>query len=78
MNFILHNFDWVTGILAIVLQFFIIKKCWWAPIAGLLYQPVWVIYIIITGEYGFILPTIMFAVLYAYGTVKWTKERRIT
>lgn len=75
MAWLADHFDWILGSAALVLQFFMIKKYWWAPIAGFCYQFFWVYYIMVTREYGFVMPTIGFAFLYMYGMIKWYKEK---
>jgi hypothetical protein len=75
VRYLVEYFDWWVGFGAIVIQFLLIKKLWWAPIAGLVYQPLWFFYIFITREWGFLPPTLLFTILYSYGIVKWKKDR---
>lgn len=67
--------DWILGLSALGIQFCIIKKWWWAPIAGVLGQSLWTTYAITREDYG-LLPSILgFTILYGYGIVKWSREK---
>jgi predicted Rdx family selenoprotein len=75
MNLFMEYIDWILGISALLIQLCIIKKWWWAPIAGFLGQSLWLTYALSREDYGLIPSIGGFTILYAYGIWKWTKEK---
>ena len=63
----------VLACLAIVLG---MRKVWWAPIFGLAVQPLWLLWIALTGAWPLLLTTVFLAVTYAVAIPKWRRERQ--
>lgn len=53
----------------------IIYKKWWGFGLGLFQQVLWVVYAIITKQYGFLASAIVFTILNFVGLRKWKAER---
>lgn len=47
---------------------------WYGWAIGFLAQPVWAVYAIVSGGYGLILTSVLYAVVYWQNLMKWRKE----
>ena len=67
--------DWLLTIMGCSTFLLAGKKVWWAWYLGLATQVVWVVYAILTVQYGFLLGVPLYGAVYAWNAYKWTKER---
>ena len=66
----------LTTIATIGVIFAMTRKCWWAPIAGLLHEGLWVGYALTAdGGWPLLGACFAYAVLYAIAIPKWYRER---
>ena len=59
------------GIVGIVLAGSKYKLGW---LIGFFVQPLWVVFAVVTGQYGFILNAVVYAIVYARNWVRWRRE----
>lgn len=50
------------------------RKIGW--LVGFFVQPLWIVFAITTGQYGFILNAVIYAVVYARNWLRWRREER--
>jgi len=67
--------DWIVSFSSIIVLFLMGRKFWWAPIAGLGSQVLWIVYVIKTSQTGLMLGVLGFTFVTALNAIKWTKER---
>jgi len=51
------------------------KKFWWAWVWLSVYNLAWIAYSTITKQYGFLLASVVYQVIYARNAVKWRSEK---
>lgn len=66
--------SWLLAALGIATMFFAGRKKWWAWPIGILTETLWVVYSIITEQYGFIVASMAYIVIYLKNTNSWYKE----
>jgi hypothetical protein len=50
------------------------RKVGW--LIGFFVQPLWIVFAIVTGQYGFILNAVIYAVVYARNWLRWRLDQR--
>jgi len=63
--------SWVLSLLGILCTVLIGKKYWWAWLISNCVNVLWIIFSITTKQYGFLLTSVVYAVLYWNNMVKW-------
>ena len=66
---------WAVSFSSIIVLYLMGRKFWWAPIAGLGSQSLWIIYVIQTKQIELMLGVFAFTFVTILNAVKWTKER---
>lgn len=66
---------WIVSAASILVLFLMGRKYWWAPLAGLSSQVLWVIYVIRIHEWGLLVGVFGFTFVTILNAIKWTKER---
>ena len=66
---------WAVSLASIIVLYLMGRKIWWAPIAGIGSQVLWIIYVIETKQTGLMLGVFAFTVVTILNAIKWTKER---
>lgn len=61
-----------VGIVGIILAGSKRKVGW---LVGFLVQPLWIVFAITTGQYGFILNAVIYAAVYARNWLRWRREQ---
>lgn len=74
----MDNQLWSWILTAVGLAGFILagKKVWWCWYVNLGCQVLWFTYAIVTEQYGFIVASIAYSVVFYRNAVKWTKEHK--
>lgn len=52
------------------------RKVWWAWFVGTAAQGLWIVYAVVTEQYGFIISALAYGWVYSLNGVKWVRERR--
>lgn len=52
------------------------KKVWWCWYVNIFNQVLWFVYGWTTGQWGFVLGTVFYTVVFCRNAVVWTKERK--
>jgi hypothetical protein len=50
------------------------KKYWWSWLWLSVYNALWGIYAVVTGQYGFLLATVIYGGIYIKNAVEWRRE----
>lgn len=53
------------------------RKSLWGWAVGVGAQALWIVYALVTGQYGFIVSALAYAAIYGRNWWKWAAERRI-
>lgn len=67
--------SWLLTALMLVFSWLCGKKIWWAWHYGLATQLLWIVFAVVTAQYGFILGAIASSVIFARNAVEWSRER---
>lgn len=74
----MNVWSWVLAGLSVTALWIIGNKRNLGNAFGLLIvQPAWLIYAVVTGQYGFIASSVVFAVVYARNWVRWRREAAV-
>lgn len=68
--------SWVLTLMGVTCFYLAGQKVWWSWYVGLLTQAVWAAYAIVTGQWGFIVGTVFYTLVYVRNAVAWTREHR--
>jgi hypothetical protein len=52
------------------------RKVWWAWYINIACQGLWFTYALVTHQYGFIVASVAYTVVFTQNAVKWTRERK--
>ena len=74
-NFIIGHFDFVVAACTILVRLLAMKKIWFAPIAGLGLQVIWVSYAWIEGQWGFLVVPCIMVWIYGFSVKPWSAQR---
>jgi len=66
---------WVLSSLGLLGTYFTAKKFWWGWLFLFILNFAWVYYALATKQYGFLLASAVYGVLYWKTMVKWRRER---
>ena len=67
--------SWIVSCASIIVLYLMGRKFWWAPIAGLASQVLWIIYVIETKQTGLMLGVFAITFVTILNAIKWTRER---
>lgn len=62
----------VVGLLGFILAG---RKVWWAWYVNIGCQALWFIFGLVTAQYGFIIASIVYTVIFTQNAIRWTKDR---
>lgn len=65
------DWSWLLGILGVTGLWIAGRQVWWGWLINLSNEVLWVIYAIVTEQYGFILMALAYAIVYARNAVAW-------
>ena len=68
--------SWVLGSIGVVGFILAGKKIWWAWYVNIGNQFIWAAYAIVTQQWGFIVMTVVYFVVFIRNAIAWTKEHR--
>lgn len=51
------------------------RKVWWAWYVNIACQFLWLAYAVITAQYGFIVASCVYFVVFTRNAIRWTRER---
>lgn len=68
---------WSYLLTAVGLTGFILagRKVWWAWYVNLACQALWLAYALATHQFGFVISSVVYTVVFTKNAVAWTKER---
>jgi hypothetical protein len=66
--------SWVLAAIGIATMFFAGRNKWWAWLIGIVAETLWIIYSVITDQYGFIVASIAYIVIYVKNTHSWKNK----
>lgn len=74
----MHNQIWSWVLTIVGISGFILagRKVWWCWYINIFCQALWFIYAIVTEQYGFIIASLMYTVVFSKNAYAWTKEHR--
>lgn len=52
------------------------RKVWWAWYVNLACQGLWLTYALVTSQYGFIVASGIYVVVFTRNAIRWTREHR--
>lgn len=55
--------------------YFVGKKAWWAWYINIANQFLWLTYALVTEQYGFIIGSVFYFIVFAKNAYAWTKDR---
>ena len=67
--------SWLLAAMGITTVFFAGRKKWWAWSVGIVTECLWVYYSIITNQYGFIVASFAYIVVYFGNTKNWYRDQ---
>lgn len=67
--------SWFLGGVGLVGFFLAGRRLWWAWYINLANQVVWIVYSLLTQQYGFLVTAILYTVIFANNALKWTRAR---
>lgn len=70
--------DWLLTLVGITCFYLAGRKVWWAWYIGLAGQALWTVYALTTHQYGFLLGTLLYTIVYTRNAIAWTREHRTT
>ncbi|HUT91061.1 MAG TPA: hypothetical protein VMY37_16280 [Thermoguttaceae bacterium] len=68
---------WLTTCATVAVVFLTMRKVWWAPIAGLLHEGLWIAFALTSeGGWPIMFAAMLYAIVYAISIPKWWRERQ--
>lgn len=67
---------WILSVLGLVGFYVTGKKIWWGWWLNVAAQAVWYAYAIATQQWGFLVMTTMYTIIFTKNAIEWTKEHR--
>jgi len=67
--------SWVLAVIGVTGIYFVGRKTIWGWLVLLLNECLWIIYALVTKQYGFILGATAYAVVYIKSYMLWHKEK---
>ena len=68
--------SWILSAVGLLGFFLAGSKVWWAWYVNIFNQVIWTVYAIATEQWGFLVGTAFYFVVFIRNAVKWTKEHR--
>lgn len=68
--------SWALGIIGVVGFILAGRRLWWAWYINLACQGLWFAYAIATEQLGFLISAIVYTVVFAQNSIKWTKDHK--
>lgn len=65
--------SWLLAVLGVSGMYFVGKKTVWGWLVLLANEVIWVVYALVTKQYGFILMAIAYAIVYIKSYLEWRK-----
>lgn len=53
------------------------KKVWWCWYLNIANQVIWLVYSLVTEQYGFLLGVLVYTWVFVKNAIAWTKEHRV-
>jgi hypothetical protein len=69
-----EQWSWLLAILGVSGMYFVGKKTVWGWLVLLANEVIWVVYALVTKQYGFIMMAIAYAIVYIKSFISWRKE----
>lgn len=67
--------SWVLGFVGVLGFILAGKKIWWSWYINLGNQILWLIYSLVTEQYGFLVATAVYTVVFTKNAIAWTRDR---
>ncbi len=68
--------SWVLGLIGVVGFFLAGNKIWWCWYVNIFNQILWLIYSIVSGQWGFLAATAVYSVVFTRNAISWTQQHR--
>lgn len=68
--------SWVLTIVGLTGFILAGRKVWWCWYVNIACQALWFTYAIVTEQYGFIVASLAYTVVFTQNAIKWTKEHK--
>lgn len=69
--------DWVVTIIGVIGFYLAGKKVWWAWYVNIANQVLWLIFAVVTEQWGFLIGIPLYMSVFIKNAVDWTKEHRL-
>jgi len=66
--------SWLLAVLGVSGMYFVGKKTVWGWLVLLANEVIWVVYALMTQQYGFIMMAVAYAIVYIQSYIAWKKE----
>ena len=66
--------SWVLTLVGVTCFFLAGRKVWWAWYVGLAGQITWLLYSLITEQWGFLVGVVLYTFVYTGNAWRWTRE----
>jgi hypothetical protein len=70
----MEYWSWVLAVIGVAGIYFVGKKTLWGWIVLLFNETLWVVYAVVTQQYGFIVSAIAYGIVYVSSYRNWKKE----
>jgi len=68
--------SWILSIMGLTGTYLTGKRYWWAWVVMSFYNVTWIVYSVISKQYGFLLASCVYQVIYFRNAVEWRKDGR--
>jgi hypothetical protein len=68
--------SWILTIVGLTGFILAGRKVWWSWYINIACQGLWFAYAIVTKQYGFIVASLAYTVVFTQNAIKWTREHR--
>lgn len=75
MNWLLQYFDWVVGLTTVICVELMIRRKWYAWLASIGNQFIWLTFIITKEQYGLLPLNIIMFIQYTRGLITWPRYK---
>ena len=67
--------SWVLAVIGVAGIYFVGRKTIWGWLVLLFNEALWIIYALISDQYGFIFSALAYAIVYIRSYIHWSKEK---
>lgn len=67
--------SWALTLVGITCFFLAGRKVWWAWYVGLAGQLIWLLYALLTRQWGFLVGVVLYTIVYSNNAYRWTHDK---